>query len=177
MKPEVSCRLCFYRKLFEWNVIRRQRPISRSFLPLFYHPPDSARRGRRRASPLENWEQFLQRVHKYKNLDELTPYTLRELVKGVYIEAPDKSGGKRRQSIRISCHLVGFIPVEERRKQERHERSHAVPAKMRYYFLTSPAHCEAGRCFYQIQRREEITWCRRCGRQHRPGRERYSRAH
>lgn len=51
---------------------------------------------------IENLEQFIQRVHKYKDLNELTPYALRELVKGVYIEAPDKSGGKRRQNIRIS---------------------------------------------------------------------------
>ena len=57
---------------------------------------------------IENLEQFIQRVHKYKDLDELTPYALRELVKGVYIEAPDKSSGKRRQNIRISYDLVGF---------------------------------------------------------------------
>ena len=37
---------------------------------------------------IENLEQFIQRVHKYKDLDELTPYALRELVKGVYTEAP-----------------------------------------------------------------------------------------
>ena len=67
---------------------------------------------------IENLEQFIQRVHKYKDLDELTPYALRELVKGVYIEAPDKSSGKRRQNIRISYDLVGFIPVEELMKQE-----------------------------------------------------------
>ena len=62
---------------------------------------------------IENLEQFIQRVHKYKDLDELTPYALRELVKGVYIEAPDKSSGKRRQNIRISYDLVGFIPLNE----------------------------------------------------------------
>lgn len=67
---------------------------------------------------IENLEQFIQRVHKYKDLDELTPYALRELVKGVYIEAPDKSSGKRRQNIRISYDLVGFIPVEELVKDE-----------------------------------------------------------
>ena len=67
---------------------------------------------------IENLEQFIQRVHKYKDLDELTPYALRELVKGVYIEAPDKSSGKRRQNIRISYDLVGFIPVEELLKQQ-----------------------------------------------------------
>ena len=67
---------------------------------------------------IENLEQFIQRVHKYKDLDELTPYALRELVKGVYIEAPDKSSGKRRQNIRISYDLVDFIPLNELMKEE-----------------------------------------------------------
>ena len=47
-----------------------------------------------------------------------TPYALRELVKAIYIEAPDKSSGKRHQGICISYDLVGFIPVEELLKQE-----------------------------------------------------------
>lgn len=67
---------------------------------------------------IENLEQFIQRVHKYEDLDELTPYALRELVKGVYIETPDKSSGKRRQNIRISYDLVGFIPLNELMKEE-----------------------------------------------------------
>ena len=67
---------------------------------------------------IENLEQFIQRAHKYKDLDELTPYALRELVKGVYIEAPDKSSGKRRQNIRISYDFVGFIPLNELMKEE-----------------------------------------------------------
>ena len=67
---------------------------------------------------IENLEQFIQRIHKYKDLDELTPYALRELVKGVYIEAPDKSSGKRRQNIRVSYDLVGFIPLNELMKEE-----------------------------------------------------------
>ena len=67
---------------------------------------------------IENLEQFIQQVHKYEDLQELTPYALRELVKAIYIEAPDKSSGKRRQGIRISYDLVGFIPVEELLKQE-----------------------------------------------------------
>lgn len=67
---------------------------------------------------IEDLEKFIQRVHKYEDLQEMTPYALRELVKGIYIEAPDKSSGKRRQGIRISYDLVGFIPVEELMKQE-----------------------------------------------------------
>ena len=67
---------------------------------------------------IEDLEKFIQRVHKYEDLQEMTPYALRELVKGIYIEAPDKSSGKRRQGVRISYDLVGFIPVEELMKQE-----------------------------------------------------------
>ena len=67
---------------------------------------------------IENLEQFIQRVRKYEDLDELTPYALWELVKAIYIEAPYKSNGKRHQGIRISYDLVGFIPVEELLKQE-----------------------------------------------------------
>ncbi|WP_418807078.1 recombinase family protein [Phascolarctobacterium faecium] len=67
---------------------------------------------------IEDLEKFIQRAHKYEDLQEMTPYALRELVKGIYIEAPDKSSGKRRQGIRISYDLVGFIPVEELMKQE-----------------------------------------------------------
>lgn len=33
---------------------------------------------------IENLEQFIQRAHKYKGLQEMTPYALRELVKGIY---------------------------------------------------------------------------------------------
>ena len=66
---------------------------------------------------IEDLEKFIQRVHKYEDLQEMTPYALRELVKGIYIEAPDKSSGKRRQGVRISYDLVGFIPVEELLKQ------------------------------------------------------------
>ena len=57
-------------------------------------------------------------LFKYEELQELTPYALHELVKAVYIEAPDKSSGKRRQNIRISYDLVGFIPLDELMKEE-----------------------------------------------------------
>ncbi len=66
----------------------------------------------------EDLEEFIQRVHKYVDLDELTSYALRELVKAIYIEAPDYSGGIRRQNIHICFDLVGFIPVDTLRKQE-----------------------------------------------------------
>ena len=67
---------------------------------------------------IENLEQFIQRVHKYKDLDELTPYALRELVKGVYIETTEKSSVKRRKKNKITYDLVGFIPLNELMKEE-----------------------------------------------------------
>ncbi|HXK77407.1 MAG TPA: recombinase family protein [Oscillospiraceae bacterium] len=67
---------------------------------------------------IEDLEQFIQRVHRYADVKELTPYALRELVKAIYIEAPDKSSGKRKQGIHIAYDLVGFIPLDELMKQE-----------------------------------------------------------
>lgn len=66
----------------------------------------------------EDLEQFIQRVRKYTELEELTPYALRELVKAIYIESPDYSGGIRRQNIHICYDLVGFIPVGTLENQE-----------------------------------------------------------
>ena len=63
-------------------------------------------------------EQFIQRVKRNSDLTKLTPYALRELVKGIYVEAPDKSSGKRRQSIHIEYDGIGFIPLEELAKKE-----------------------------------------------------------
>ena len=61
---------------------------------------------------------FIQRVQKYADLQELTPYALRELVKAIYIGAPDKSSGKRQQSIYISYDFVDFIPLEQLMQEE-----------------------------------------------------------
>ena len=66
----------------------------------------------------ENIEQFVQRVKRNSTLTELTPYALRELVKAVYVDAPDKSSGKRRQKVHIEYDLVGCIPVDELLKAE-----------------------------------------------------------
>ncbi len=67
---------------------------------------------------IENLEQFINRVHRYTELPELTPYALRELVRAVYVEAPDKSSGKRKQKVHIEYDLVGYIPVDELIKAE-----------------------------------------------------------
>ena len=67
---------------------------------------------------IEDLEQFIQRARRYTDITELTPYALRELVKAVYVETPDKSSGKRKQRVHIEYDLVGYIPVDELIKAE-----------------------------------------------------------
>ena len=67
---------------------------------------------------IQNIDSFIERVKKYSDLDELTPYMAHELIKAIYVGAPDKSSGKRRQSIYIEYDLIGFIPLDELMKQE-----------------------------------------------------------
>ena len=66
----------------------------------------------------KNIEKFIQKAHKYVGIETLDPYALRELVQVVYVEAPDKSSGKRRQSIHIKYDGMGFIPLDELMKGE-----------------------------------------------------------
>ena len=66
----------------------------------------------------ENIEKFIQKAHKYVGIETLDPYALRELVHAIYVEAPDKSSGKRRRSIHIKYDGMGFIPLDELMKGE-----------------------------------------------------------
>ena len=59
----------------------------------------------------ENIDRFISKVRKYLNLDELTPAVLNDMVKAVYVHAPDKSSGHREQQIDISYDLVGILPA------------------------------------------------------------------
>ena len=59
----------------------------------------------------ENIDRFIGKVQKYLDLDELTPTVLNDMVKAVYVHAPDKSKGYREQQIDISYDLVGILPV------------------------------------------------------------------
>ena len=61
---------------------------------------------------------FIQKVRKYAELAELTPYAAHELIKAIYVGASDKSSGKRRQNIHICYDLIGFIPLSELMEQE-----------------------------------------------------------
>ena len=59
----------------------------------------------------ENIDRFIGKVRKYLDLDELTPAVLNDMVKAVYVHAPDKSKGYREQQIDISYDLVGILPA------------------------------------------------------------------
>ena len=59
----------------------------------------------------ENLDRFISKIKKYLNLDELTPAVLNDMVKAVYVHAPDKSKGYREQQIDISYDLVGILPA------------------------------------------------------------------
>ncbi|MDD6316058.1 MAG: hypothetical protein PUB63_03495, partial [Clostridia bacterium] len=45
-------------------------------------------------------------------------YALRELVSAIYVDAPDKSGGKRVRHIRIKYDGLNFIPLNARMKEK-----------------------------------------------------------
>lgn len=66
----------------------------------------------------ENLEKFIQKAHKYVGIEELDGYALRELVSAIYVDAPDKSSGKRVQNIHIKYDGLGFIPLNELMKKE-----------------------------------------------------------
>ena len=66
----------------------------------------------------ENLEKFIRKARKYVKIKTLNPYALRELVSAIYVEAPDKSSGKRRQSIHIKYDGLGFVPLDELIKKE-----------------------------------------------------------
>lgn len=63
----------------------------------------------------ENIEKFVQTA---VGIDELDGYALRELVSAIYVDAPDKSSGKRVQHIHIKYDGLGFIPLNELMKEE-----------------------------------------------------------
>ena len=66
----------------------------------------------------ENVERFIQKARNYVGIETLDPYALRELVQAIYVDAPDKSTGKRRQHIHIKYDGIGFIPLDELMKKE-----------------------------------------------------------
>ena len=59
----------------------------------------------------DNVERFISKVHKYFDLQELTPSVLNDMVKRVYVHAPKVIDGKRTQEIDIVYDLVGILPL------------------------------------------------------------------
>ena len=66
----------------------------------------------------ENIEKFIRKADKHVGIEEIDPSMLRELIQAIYVEAPDKSSGKRRQNIHIKYDGIGFIPLDELMKHE-----------------------------------------------------------
>ena len=58
----------------------------------------------------DNVERFISKTHKYFDLQELTPSILNDMVKRVYVHAPQTIDGKRTQEIDIVYDLVGILP-------------------------------------------------------------------
>jgi len=58
----------------------------------------------------EHVERFIRKCKQYIDLTELTPTILNDLVSKVFVDAPDKSDGKRKQNIHISYDLLGILP-------------------------------------------------------------------
>ena len=58
----------------------------------------------------DNVERFISKVHKYFDLQELTPSILNDMVKRVYVHAPQTVDGKRTQEIDVVYNLVGILP-------------------------------------------------------------------
>lgn len=72
----------------------------------------------------ENIDRFTGKVRKYLDLDDM--------VKAVYVHAPDKSRGHRKQRIDISYDFVGILPVAllmTCQTEKRHSQSYAVSHK------------------------------------------------
>ena len=59
----------------------------------------------------DNVDRFIRTMKKYLPLTELTPTILNDMVKAVYVHAPDKSSGHRVQDVDISYNYVGILPA------------------------------------------------------------------
>ena len=57
----------------------------------------------------DNIERFISKVHKYFDLQKLTPSVLNDIVKRVYVHASQIIDGKRTQEIDIVYDLVGIL--------------------------------------------------------------------
>ena len=67
----------------------------------------------RQEQQMDNLDCFIQKAGKYAELESLTPYALRELVKAIYLEKVGPRESKRRFNIKISYDFIGFIPLNK----------------------------------------------------------------
>ena len=65
-------------------------------------------------------DRFIEKCKEHVGFEELTPAILNDLVHKVFVEAPDKSSGKRKQHIHVSYDLLGILP-ELREKADKRE--------------------------------------------------------
>ena len=54
---------------------------------------------------------FIRLAKKHLYLEKLTPEVLNDMVKAVYVHAPDKSSGHRVQDVDISYNHIGILPA------------------------------------------------------------------
>ena len=66
----------------------------------------------------EGIEKFIRTAKQHVGVEKLDAYVLHELIQGIYVDAPDKSSGKRKQHIHIKCDGVEFIPLSMLRNEE-----------------------------------------------------------
>lgn len=66
----------------------------------------------------EGIEKFIRTAKQHVGIEKLDAYVLHELIQGIYVDAPDKSSGKRKQHIHIKYDGVGFIPLSMLMKEE-----------------------------------------------------------
>ncbi|MCM1559296.1 MAG: DUF4368 domain-containing protein, partial [Butyrivibrio sp.] len=59
----------------------------------------------------DNLDQFLALVKKYVEIPELTTTIVNELIKKIIVYAPDRSGGKRIQRIKIIFNFLGEVDL------------------------------------------------------------------
>lgn len=56
-------------------------------------------------------ERFICQVKKHLTLDQLTPVVVNDMIKAIYVHAPDISSGKRVQEVEICYNYVGILPA------------------------------------------------------------------
>lgn len=71
----------------------------------------------RQGQQMDNLDRFIQKAGRYSELECLTPYALRELVKAIYLEKVGPRGSKRRFNVKISYDFIGYIPLDKLMEQ------------------------------------------------------------